>query len=384
MRGKGLRLLAGVVGALLMLGAACAPKGTPVAPPAPAAQPAPVSRPAPATPAISPEEAAWGQVVAAAKKEGKVTLYSFSFTGDLAAALAKTFKTEYGISVDIIAGSGAVFLERIKTESRAGQYVADILEGAATNGVLAKQSKLSQAYGFLPALEQKGVWMFDPLTVDPEGHLLYYSPTLSTPWINTKLVSRGEEPRSWKDLLLPKWRGKILVIDPDSMPTPNIYYILLTRYLGFDDDYFRALGKQDLIIAPNQRDSDSKLARGESPLAYSTSLAAVSRMVADGAPIAPLDMREGVQGWAQTVNLVANAPHPNAARLFTNWLLAREGQTANAKIRSNLPLRTDVPDFSPEPARIKFTKIIPFTAKDTEDAAGVQRQRVLSRLWGRQ
>lgn len=362
--------------------AACAPQATPAPVAVPATPSPPPSRAITVT-EPTPEEAAWATVMARAKKEGKVTLYSFSFIGDLATAMAKAFKEDYGITVEIVAGSGAVFMERIKAESRAGTPVADILEGAATNGILAKQSGLTQAYGPIPSLRQKGVWMFEPATVDPDGHLVYYSPTLSTPWVNTKQVPSGEEPRSWNDLLDPKWKGKILVIDPDSMPTPNVYYILLTRYLGFDDEYFRKLGKQELRFMPNQRESDSRLARGESPLAYSTSLAAVSRMVADGAPIKPADLREGTPGWAQTLNIVAQAPHPNAAKVFINWLLTVEGQTTNARVRSNTPLRTDVPDFAPESAKIKFTKIVPLTAKDTEDSAKVQRERVLSRLWGR-
>ena len=158
---------------------------------------------------------------------------------------------------------------------------------------------------------------------------------------------------------------------------------MLTRYLNFDNEYFRALSKQDLIIVPTARDRASKLARGEAPLAWVDTLASVSNMVVEGAPIKPLDMKEGVLGSAQSLNITNGAPHPNASRVFMNWLLTKEGQTVQARIRNLMPLRTDVPDFTPPSVRVKYTKVVLITAKDDEDAARAMREQVLGKLWGR-
>lgn len=376
---KQLIVMAGLFLALLVGGCTPSVAPTPLPAPTPAAPASPLRATAP-TP--SSEEAAWAKVVEAAKKEGKITIYSFSFAGSVGQAMAQSFKESHGLSLEVVAGSGAVFMERLKMEARSRHPVGDILEGAATNGILAKQGGLSQSYGSLPVLREKGVWLFEP-QMDPENHLIYYNPSIIGPWANTRLIRPEEEPRSWRDFLDPKWKGKIIVLDPDSMPTANYAYVLLTRYAGFDDEYFRTLGKQELIIAPNQRDGDSRLARGETPLALATTLVALGPMVADGAPVKPLDMKEGIRASGQALNMVAEAPHPNAARVFLNWLLSPAGQTANARIRSNLPLRTDVPDYTPQAARVKYTKTVLFTPKDDEESARVQRERILGRLWGR-
>lgn len=174
----------------------------------------------------------------------------------------------------------------------------------------------------------------------------------------------------------------MLALAPDTMPTPSFYYIMLTRYARFDDEYFRSLGRQGLIVVPTQRESDSRLARGEAPFAWSASLVSIGPMVAEGAPVKPLDMKEGVLGFGQTENMVAGAPHPNAAKVLMNWLLSKEGQTVTARAKNSLPLRTDVPDFTPQAARVKLTKIIPITPKDTEDSTREQWERVVSKLWG--
>ncbi len=345
-------------------------------------QPTPVATAAAKPATVSAEDAAWAQVVSAAKKEGKVTIYSFSFIGDLGVGLAKTFKERYGIQMEVVAGSGAVFLERFRVEARAGRYVADVLEGAVMNAILAKKDGLSQSFTSLPALNETGVWLFDP-RLDSENHFVGYTPIINSLWANTKLVATAEEPKSWRDLLDPKWKGKMLVNDPDTMSIPNFHYIVLTRYLGFDDDYFRALGRQELIVLPNQRETDSRLARGEAPLNLTSTLASSGSLVAEGAPIKPLDMKEGVSAQVQALNVVAGAPHPNAARLFINWLLSPEGQTVNARVKSSQPLRTDVQDYTPASTRVKFTRIVILTPKELEELTQLARQRVLSKLWGR-
>lgn len=372
------------IGLLFALASCSPPRPSAPAPPSPSTRP--TATPTPPTsnlPLLTSQDAAWAQVKEAARKEGKVTIYSFTFVGSLGTALAREFKESTGLDLEVVAGPGSVFMERLKMEARSHNVVGDILEGASTNAILAKQSGLTQTYSYLPSLKDTGVWLLEP-RVDTEAHLLYYSPFVNTAWVNTRMVSPGEEPRSWRDFLDPRWKSKIVVSDPNVMPINNQMYILLTRYLGFDDEYFRTLGRQEPIVAPTARDRASRLARGEAPLTWVETLAQVATMVVEGAPIKPLDMKEGVAGLAQTLNVANGAPHPNAARVFMNWLLTREGQTANARIRSLLPLRTDVPDFTPQAVRVKFTKVVPITPKDDEDAARAMREQVLSRLWGRQ
>ncbi|MBF8264452.1 MAG: Ferric transporter ATP-binding subunit, partial [Dehalococcoidia bacterium] len=137
--------------ALSFVSSACTPQAQPTSPPAPASKAAtPVSVPTSNPSLPTAQDAAWQKVVEAAQKEGKLVLYSFSFTGDMGVQLAAAFKQKYGISLDIVTGPGAQMIERIKVEQRTKQIMADIMEGSNINASLAQQDGLSENYGELP------------------------------------------------------------------------------------------------------------------------------------------------------------------------------------------------------------------------------------------
>ena len=364
---------------LAALFAACAPQTT-TAPSMPQLSPAPVSVSSPNLPPPIAEDPAWQKVVETAKKEGKVVLYSFSFTGGVGVQLAKAFEERYGISVDIITGPGAQFIERIKTEQRAKQIMADVMEGASANANLAQQDGLSASYGEIPVLKEKDVWLIQPDS-DPARHVLYYSPILTGPWINTNLVKADEAPRSWRQLVEPRWRGKLVASDPDITPTPNVFFVMLKR-LGFDDNYFKALAAQQLILTPTAWQPSSILARGEAHILIAGQVINIAPVLAEKAPVKPIDMEEGLFARAQALNILANAPHPNAARLFLNWSLTEEGQTVQARAKTVLSLRRDVPDFTPEQGRITPRKVFTTTLQDELEIARVQREKTFHKILG--
>lgn len=357
----------------------CSPPPTPVT--APVSTPSQPQSPASGFAQPAPQDTAWQKVITEAKKEGTVTLYSFGFISDLGIALSSAFKDKYGIKVELITGTGAQLVPRIQSEYRSGQNVADMLEGATNNAILARDEGLSQAYGDLPVLRGKEIFIVDP-RFDKPGHIIAYSYSTYPLAINTKLVNPADSPKSWKALLDPKWKGKIIVNDPDTMSIPNAQYIALTRYLGFNDDYFRALGKQELVIAPTMRESGSMVARGQYPILLTSSLATVAPMMAEGAPIVFVDLSEGVPVQrSPTISMMAKAPHPNAARLFLDWLLSKEGQDVHGRARSNPSIRKDVTDYSPPQSKITFSKVVALSEEDTLDATKAQQTKVLSKMW---
>jgi len=324
---------------------------------------------------------AWQKVIAEAKKEAQLTLYSFGFTGDLGNALSAAFTNQYGIKVEVVTGTGAQLVPRIQSEYRVGQNVADMLEGATNNAILARDEGLSQGYGDLPQFRNKEAFMVDP-SFDKQGHIIAYQYVVYPIIVNTRLVSPADSPKSWKSLLETKWKGKIVVNDPDTMSIPNAQYIFLTRYLGFQDEYFRELGKQDLVIAPTMRESDSMVARGQYPILLTSSPVTSAPLMAEGAPITPFELSEGVPAQrSPTISMMSKAPHPNAARLFLDWLMSKEGQDVHGRTRSTSSIRKDVTDYSPPQARIKFTKVVALSEQDTLDATKTQREKVLSKLW---
>ena len=357
----------------------CSPPSPPVT--APISTPSQIQSPASGSAQPAPQDTAWQKVITEGKKEAKITIYSFGFVSDLGNALSAAFTNKYGIKVEIVTGTGAQLVPRIQSEYRVGQNVADMLEGATNNAILSRDEGLSQAYGDLPAFRDKEVFIVDP-RFDKPGHIIAYQYVVYPIIVNTKLINPTDSPKSWKALLDPKWRGKIIVNDPDTMSIPNAQYIALTRYLGFQDDYFRELGKQELVFAPTMRESDSMVARGQYPILLTSSPVTSAPLMAEGAPIIPVELSEGAPAQrSPTISMMGKAPHPNAARLFLDWLMSKEGQDVHGRTRSTSSIRKDVTDYSPPQARIKFSKVVALSEQDTLDATKAQREKVLSKMW---
>ena len=169
---------------------------------------------------------------------------------------------------------------------------------------------------------------------------------------------------------------------PIVAPRDNYSYIS-RRQLGLDDEYWRQLGKQDIRMAPSVRDADNMLVRGEVSLLYAASAITVGSLIKQGAPIKAVEPEEGViitPGVA--ISLVKDAPHPNASRLFINWLFTAEGQRLWSEQTGTLSVRKDVPDFQPPAAILPMKKVIYHSLSDVLELARVQREGTLAKLLG--
>ena len=388
-----------VIAALLMV--ACAPKPVPpptaapattvaaapqvpvptMASPTPAAT-TPVSKQA--TPTASPDDTVWAKIVDAAKKEGEVNVYSQAWAGDASLAIPKAFKDRYGITVKLIVGSSpSVFLERIKTEKRTGQIVADMVEGGDAH-LLNEPGMLVSSGDILPALRERAVWLVDPMAYDSKKKTVsIYRLNQYSPFINTNLVKPVEAPSSWKDLLDPKWKGKIIMDDP--VVQSGFYKAalpLLDRKI-WDEGYVKTVYGQIYRIERTAEESFGTLARGESSLFLTTSDAAAGRFIMEGAPVRPIDMREGMVFIGASVVAINGGPNPNATSVLLNWLLEPEGQTVVGKARGNQMVRRDVPDFRPLGAQLKVTNPIFLTGEDADRATQLYKDRWFNKLVGR-
>lgn len=361
--------------AVLALGfAACAPKAAPT--PAPSAQPA---APAPAASAPKPapaapgEDPAWAKVIEAAKKEGAVNMYTWGWTGDIGLAISRAFEKKYGIKVDLITGRGAEFLERIKTETRMGNVVADGWEGASSHSENMKLAGLLEAVPELPVLKDKGAFSADPLTFSKEGYYLMENQFFLGMHVNTNLVKPGEEPKAWADLLDPKWKGKIIISDP-VVSIASSYFAVLIDKKRMSLDFLEKLGKQDLKFDPSTPGVANKLARGEAALGY-FSTNETSTLAAEGAPIKIIDTREGVFANGLAFGKVKGGPHPNATRVLMNWLLTQEGQDVYTKAKRVLTVRKDVPDYQHPAAQLKPQNPVFIDTEGNELVAKVFREK---------
>lgn len=362
--------------ALLVL-SACAPAAAPAPSPSPA-------QPAPAPKALSAEEAAWVGVVEAAKKEGKLTTYSFNLVGDIGISVSRAFQERYGIKVDIVTGRGAEFLERVKTEKRMGKLVADMTDGSALHLKNMKKEGLTlNITKDLPVLREKDVWVADIFGLDPQDrHLLTFNFSIYTPYVNTKFVKPGEEPKVWKDYLDPKWKGKMVLTDHLISGGPYQYFVPALREKVIDEEFLKALNKQDVKFSTALPDEGGTLSRGERVISIRGVDIVYARFIAEGAPIKAIALEDGTILSSVTLSAYDGAPHSNAAKVFINWFLSQEGQTVYGKAATVASVRKDVANFLPKDAQVIPKRPILLTAEDNELATKLFRERWLAKLWG--
>jgi len=361
---------------------ACAPREAPAPVTAtPIVSNTPSSTPSSVIPKVSPEDAEWQKVIVAAQKEGKATLYTWGYIGETGIQIRNVFKARYNVDLDLVTGRGAEFTERLKTERRVGQVVADVAQGAGVHLLNMKNSDLLAVAPSLPILLNKGDFIIDPV-FDKEGYLLQENIQIIGPMINTKLVKPEEEPKSWQDMLNPKWKGKLLASSPLVSTGMYISFIPIINAKGLTVDFLRELGKQEIILTRGDQDTADKLTRGEYPMALQLADTMAGAYVKEGAPIKAIPMAEGVVTTNLVVGQVKGAPHPNAARLFMNWILSPEGQTTYHKYKSTGPVRKDVPDFRP-PAVVlpPNAKLVLETPSDVTEETQKYADRWLIELW---
>ncbi|MDO8635332.1 MAG: extracellular solute-binding protein, partial [Dehalococcoidia bacterium] len=204
-----------------------------------------------------------------------------------------------------------------------------------------------------------------------------------SPWINTKLVPPGSEPKSWRDLLKPEWKGKIGIANPDTAPNSIYIFYGLTSRGKLDQSYFTDLSKQDLQFHATSALSSGALSQGQVPLVFGSVPAANSLgpFLLEGAQLKAIDMAEGIPVYRSgAVALLQGAPQPNAARVFINWLFTKEGVTAFSKYSLTVGFRKDVPSFIPSPGQLTPANPIMMTLEDELEIAKIQRERTLTKM----
>ena len=316
--------------------------------------PALAAAPAPAT--ITPE------LVAAAKKEGAVVFYT-SIELQTAEAFAKAFEAAYpGIAVQVERNGAERIFQRLQQERGSNIHAADVVE-ASDMTALFTWKKLGWLTPFLPADVTK--WPADQR--DPDGYFATERLTLSPIEYNTKLIKPEEAPKSFADLLDPKWSGKIVKAHPGYSGTIMTVTFEISRDIGWD--FFKKLGQQHIMQVQSAAEPPKKVAQGERPVAADGGEYLPLQMIAKGAPLALVYPTEGTPSIPGGAGVMVDAPHPNAARLFDLFLFSRDGQKLlvdTARIRSFHP---DVP--TPEGAKplseIKVMKADPAAQEQQVD-----------------
>jgi len=184
-----------------------------------------------------------------------------------------------------------------------------------------------------------------------------------TIFVNTNLVD-PKEFKSYKDLLAPKWKGKMAVDDPTKPGPGQATFTFFYLHPELGADFIRALAKQDLIMLRDYTTQADELGHGRYPVLIGTADFVVERRIRQQVPIAvvnPRQLKEGsdVSPANGAAALYQNAPHPNAAKVYINWLLSKDGQSYFAKNMGYISARRDVstdhtfPWRVPQPGAIK-------------------------------
>lgn len=294
----------------------------------------------------------WDKTVEAAKKEGKVLIYSTP-SNDIMRALAEVFEKKYGIKVEWISGRGEEWAQRMLSEKNAGIRAVDVIiaGGTITLTVVKPQGLLGKIDPLLilPEVIDPQAWITKGLPYTDKAHTSMPLVATFQRYVlrNTNMVKENEIT-SYKDLLNPKWKGKIVMNDPTVVGTANAFFGMLALDIwGIEEskNFMRQLVRQEPVITRDRRLQVEWVARGKYALSLATNLENAIEFINMAAPVAFCKVKEGgkVGSGAGGLSVPEIPAHPNASKVFVNWILSKEGQSVFVKAYGSPGVRKDAP-----------------------------------------
>jgi iron(III) transport system substrate-binding protein len=318
-------------------------------------------------------------LIAAAKAEGGVVVDGPP-NDEVRKAFVEGFQRDYGIPLSYIASGSSASAARVRAERSAGKYLLDVFMSGSDTPIVTFLpggwlDKIEPAL-IEPDVVDKRKWKDGHLWYEDDAHMIlrvqqFIVPELA---INTKFVKRNEVS-TWKALLNPKWQGKIVAKDPTITGAGASLTSLF--YIEFGADFVKRLYVgQKPALSRNPRQSAQWLADGTYPIQVGADLEALTTFQKLGYPVEPVfptDAPSVLTGGFGLVCLMNKPQHPNAAKLFVNWLAGPVGQEAYAKATRGVSLRNDIKYDSDFPAYVFPQKGVKYM--DTYDLKFVTEQR---------
>jgi iron(III) transport system substrate-binding protein len=308
-----------------------------------------------------PAEVVTPALIEAATKEGQVIYYT-SVDLPVAEKLAKAFEAKYsGISVRVERTGAERVFQRIGQEYSSNIHAVDVVNSSdAAHFIVWKRDGILDAY-----VPEDVAKFYSPEHRDADGQFASWRVWLSIIAYNTSMVKADDAPKSFSDLLDPKWKGKIVKGHPGYSGTIMTATFQLQRDLGWT--FFEQLAKQNVMQVQSSADPPKKLELGERAVMADGNEYNILQLRDGGRPVEPVYATEGSPMIVGPNGIFKGAPNPNAARLFQSFCFSREAQQLAIDVgglRSVHPQAKEKPNWIP----LKDIK----TLKD--DAAAVEQQ----------
>lgn len=300
--------------------------------------------------AQSSTQAELDTLVKAAKAEGEVLFYSGA-TENVARNTSNAFTAKYGIKAGFIRLPGVTITRRFAGEAEAGVFAADLFMFAGAAQAFASESGPK---GWVESVAASGI----PVLKSREFPARFLIGDIAiiqvAPWgisYNSEKLKAADVPKDWTDLLLPKFKGQILMPDPKSADSYSDFWGILLDRLG--ESYLVKMREQNPRFYLSGVPTTNALAAGEGMIAVPAVGAQIAAVREKGAPI---EMTQPSLTTGSEMKLVmthrGKAKHPNAARLFANYLMSTEGN----KVFNADPGSLSVYDTSGLPSRYESPK----------------------------
>ena len=315
---------------------------------------------APARAAAPPATAITPQLIEAAKKEGKVIYYT-SIDLPIAERIAKSFEAKFpGIAVRVERTGAERVFQRIGQEYSSRIHAVDVVNSSdAAHFVAWRREGILQ-----PFVPEDVAKHYAPEHQDPDGLFAAFRVGLCVIAYNTSLVKKEEAPKSYADLLDPKWAGKMVKAHPGYSGTIMTATYQMVQALGWQ--YYEKLAKQRVMQVQSAADPPKKLELGERAIQADGNEYNLLQMKEAGKPVEIAYATEGVPVVVGPNGIFKAAPNPNAARLFQCYCFTPECQQLVVDaggLRSMHPLAKE------KPGRKPFREVKTFK----EDPAAVEK-----------